>query len=112
MIDADYTTLLRQAHMTAHDYMLHAVADIDERLGKGYAKEHPELIAAYMWTAAADFGRASIAKELGEAIYNLAETLGRGVADRAELLNDTIEVAGDTVGKAIDGISEDLRRRG
>ena len=111
MIDADYTTLLRQAYMTAHDYMLHAVADIDERLGKGYAKEHPELIAAYMWTAAADFGCASIAKEFGEAISNLAETLGRGVADRAELLNDTIET-GDTVGKAIDGISEDLRRRG
>ena len=34
--------------MTAHDYLLHAVADIDEMLGRGYARQHPELIAAYM----------------------------------------------------------------
>ena len=38
--------------------MLNAIADIDERLGKGYAKQHPELIAAYMHTAAIDFATA------------------------------------------------------
>jgi len=41
MIEADYDTLLRQATMTAHDYLLHAIADIDKVLGKGYAKDHP-----------------------------------------------------------------------
>jgi hypothetical protein len=50
MIEADYDTLLRQATMTAHDYLLHAIADIDKVLGKGYAKDPPELIAAYMQT--------------------------------------------------------------
>jgi len=47
--------LMRQASMTAHDYMQKAISDIDNLLGEGYAKEHPELIAAYMQTAALDF---------------------------------------------------------
>jgi hypothetical protein len=72
MIEADYDTLLRQATMTAHDYMLHAVADIDKLLGKGYAKDHPELIAAYMQTAARDFGAGCLAKEISEAAGDLA----------------------------------------
>jgi hypothetical protein len=36
---------MRQACMTAHDY-LNAVSDIDKLLGDGYARQHPELIAA------------------------------------------------------------------
>ena len=43
---------MRQAYFTAHDYLMHAIHDIDEQLGKGYAKQHPELIVAYMQTAA------------------------------------------------------------
>jgi hypothetical protein len=53
MPDAD--TLMRQAHMTAHDYMLHARADIDSIFGDGYAEAHPELVGAYMQTAVRDF---------------------------------------------------------
>jgi hypothetical protein len=53
MTDAD--TLMRQAHMTAHDYMLNARVDIDSIFGAGYAKAHPELVAAYMQTAVRDF---------------------------------------------------------
>jgi len=59
-IEVGSETLFRQAPMTAHDYMLKA-SDIDELLGKGYAKQHPELIAAYMQTAATDFGTAIVA---------------------------------------------------
>jgi len=65
---ASYTILMRQAQMTAHTYMLSAISDIDERLGEGYAKAHPELIGAYMLTAAIDMGAATIVKEIGEAI--------------------------------------------
>ena len=75
-IPIDATALMRQATMTAHDNMLHARHDIDEQLGEGYAREHPELIAAYMQTAAIDFATAIIAKEIGEAIEGLSETLG------------------------------------
>jgi hypothetical protein len=70
-ITASNETLLRQAPMTAHDYLMHAIHDIDELLGKGYAKAHPELMGAYMQTAAMDLGAAVIARALdgvGEAI--------------------------------------------
>lgn len=63
-ITAGTETLFRQAPMTAHDYMLKAIHDIDELLGKGYAKQHSELIAAYMQTAAIDFGAAIIARAI------------------------------------------------
>jgi hypothetical protein len=52
-ISAGNDTLMRQAQGTAHTYMLAAVEDIDEVLGKGYARQHPELIVGYTQTAAA-----------------------------------------------------------
>jgi hypothetical protein len=55
--------------------MRNAVRAIDELLGKGYAKDHPELIAAYMETAAKDFGDVCLAKEIGEAVGDPAEAI-------------------------------------
>jgi hypothetical protein len=46
---------MRQAPMTAHTYLLQAVRDIDAVLGKGFAREHPELIGQYMITASIDY---------------------------------------------------------
>jgi hypothetical protein len=60
--------------MTAHDYLLHAVADIDEMLGRGYARQHPELIAAYMQTAAIDFGAAVIARAIQRSAFAADDT--------------------------------------
>jgi hypothetical protein len=75
MITADATTLMRQAHYTAKLYMQEAITDIDELLGKGYAKAHPELIAAYMQTAARDLHTAISAQALEGAIDGLAQAL-------------------------------------
>ncbi len=47
--------LMRQARDTAETYFNQAVRIIDEKFGEGYAKEHPELIAGFMKTAAKDF---------------------------------------------------------
>jgi hypothetical protein len=77
-IAASNETLFRQAPMTAHDYMLKAIGDIDELLGKGYAKQHPELIAAYMQTAAIDLSGSIIAR----AIEGVERALGQ-IADAA-----------------------------
>lgn len=63
-VEAGNSTLLRQAPMTAHTYLTCAIHDIDEVLGKGYAKAHPELIAAYMQTSAIDLAGAVIARAL------------------------------------------------
>ena len=63
-IQADNDTLLKQAIMTASEYFAKAVRDIDEMFGEGYAKEHPELIGAYMHTAAIDLATAVIARAI------------------------------------------------
>jgi hypothetical protein len=63
-ITADSYTLMQQASMTAHDYLLAAVRDIDAILGDGYAAKHPELIGAFMQTAALDFAAGIIGKTI------------------------------------------------
>lgn len=46
---------VRQAIMTAAHYMTHGSDALDQEFGSGYAKAHPELLAAFMRTCAADF---------------------------------------------------------
>lgn len=46
---------LKHAGMTADQYLAQAIKSIDERLGKGYAAKHPELIGQHMLTQAQDF---------------------------------------------------------
>ena len=58
-IDASAETLMRQAGYTAEEYMRAAIKSIDEMLGAGYAKNNPELISAFMQTAALDYKAAS-----------------------------------------------------
>lgn len=67
MITADATTLMRQAPMTAQTYLIEAVRCIDTEFGCGYAKEHPELVAAFMQASASDFNFATLAKAICEA---------------------------------------------
>jgi hypothetical protein len=64
-VEAGNNTLLRQAPMTAKTYMECAVIDIDRVFGKGYAAKHPELVGAYMQTAAIDMAGGVIARALG-----------------------------------------------
>lgn len=71
---ADNETLFRQAPSTAQDYMMNAVKDIDAYFGKGFAKAHPELIAAYMQTAAIDMSGAVIARAI-ETLASAVELL-------------------------------------
>jgi hypothetical protein len=91
-ITADFTTLLRQASMTANEYLRNAITDIDDRLGKGYAKADPELIAAYMQTAALDMAAATIAKCIGSAIEDAGSSLDNlGDALTTALTKDGVE---------------------
>jgi hypothetical protein len=64
MITADSETLMRQASMTAHEYLDQAIERIDRALGEGFAKKPPELIGAFMQASAVDLGSAIIAKTL------------------------------------------------
>jgi hypothetical protein len=73
MITADATTLMRQAPMTAEVYMLEAVKCINERFGMGYAKDHPDLVAAFMYVAGNDFNAAIQAQAISEAAQAISE---------------------------------------
>ena len=59
---------MRQAMMTAHDYMRNAKHDIDEIFGPDTAIENPELVAAYMNAAAIDY--------LAYTVLRIAENMG------------------------------------
>lgn len=46
---------MEQAGWTADTYLGAAIKYIDKRFGKGYAKKNPQLVGAFMQTAAIDF---------------------------------------------------------
>lgn len=74
MRDAEY--FMKQAAMTAHDYMLHAKEDIDKIFGEGFAAKNPSLVAAYMQTAALDFATMFGLQNVSESLDGIAERLG------------------------------------
>lgn len=87
-LDADHilasnSTLMRQAQMTACTYMEQAVVDIDEIFGKGYAKQHPDLIAAYMQVSAIDCGTGVIARAI-EHIEGELTGIAQAISELAE----------------------------
>jgi hypothetical protein len=86
-LTTDDYTLMQQAMITTNRTMQRAVHNIDETFGDGYAQQHPELIGAYMKTAAIDLGTAFIA---------------RAIEDTAG------EIAG--VAKALEGIAGEIGR--
>lgn len=88
-ISAD--TMLRQAKMTAHDYMLAAKTDIDEIWGDGYAAQHPELVAAYMQTAAMDFGAGIIAQQIRAGLEEIATQISDQLSKAASEISDAID---------------------
>ncbi|MBH3378359.1 hypothetical protein [Pseudomonas asiatica] len=75
MITADYGTLLSQAGRTAEKYMDDAIDAIDKAFGEGYAKKHPDLVGAFMQTAAADFSAACVAIAIQEHAGRLSEQI-------------------------------------
>jgi hypothetical protein len=54
-ITANAETLMRQASMTATEYMIEAVKEIDNLFGDGFAKKNPRLVGDFMKVASKDF---------------------------------------------------------
>jgi hypothetical protein len=71
IIDASY--MLRQAPLTADQYMTNGKDRIDALFGDGYAAKHPELLAAFMRTAAQDFHTVM----MKAALQDIRDALGR-----------------------------------
>jgi len=74
-IGKDFSGLMDDAALTAHSFLSRAIRAIDEDLGEGYAKEHPELIGAFMMTASIEDAATIIAKVLGEAIESVGNAI-------------------------------------
>jgi hypothetical protein len=69
----DAMDTMRQAGSTADAYLKDGIECIDARLGKGFAKDHPELLAAFMRTAAMDFATMWVTEQVIAAIRDAAE---------------------------------------
>lgn len=66
---------MHQASVTASNYMRQAVASIDEQFGDGYAKAHPELVAAVVQAASRDFLAVVLHDHVVSALYAVADYL-------------------------------------
>lgn len=90
--DLSEKMLMEQARLTAQSYMLNACIDINNIFedDENYAKEHPELVAAYMQVAAADFNTAMRVKYGfgGDTLDDIATALSEiatAIGDSGEL---------------------------
>ena len=77
MNDVTADTLMRQAPTTVDFYLKEAIASIDDRLGEGSAKKHPELLAAFIKASAMDFSYALISLQLENKLEEIAEAIAR-----------------------------------
>ena len=67
--------LMRQAPDTIDFYLRKGIDHIDNHLGEGYAKEHPELLAGFIQACATELHTAIQAREISDAIIAVAEQL-------------------------------------
>jgi hypothetical protein len=77
--------ILEQAKMTAHDYLLAGMTDIDKLFGAGAARSHPELVTAYARIAAIDAGATSITQQVRAGLDTVADAV---LACREDLRSD------------------------
>lgn len=81
-ISATFEQLSDQASRVVNSCLYDAQEGIDRVFGKGYAKEHPELVAAYIQAAGNHFNIASALKVL--------EGLVEGFTSRSYSFNDEV----------------------
>lgn len=67
-IEATWIKLMEDSFSEANFYFENAITQIDNKFGEGYAKDHPELISAFMSAAT----RANQGVVIGKCIQDLA----------------------------------------
>tara|TARA_R110000803_G_scaffold21371_7_gene53910 strand:- start:599 stop:862 length:264 start_codon:yes stop_codon:yes gene_type:complete len=78
LISDDITAndMMLQTPDTVHFYLRGAIERIDDSLGEGYAKEHPELLAGFIQACATELHTAIETKEISDALVEIAKELG------------------------------------
>lgn len=87
-VTASMETLFVNAPATAARYFKEAIAHIDQAFGKGYAKEHPELVAGFMQTCAKDFHTLVLTQAIQESVATLRDEL-HGVWEELARMEDS-----------------------
>lgn len=75
------------ASKTAHTYLAKAINSVNELMGDGAAKQHPQLVIAVMEAASRDY---------------LAATLGQRIAPALDEVASAIRDAGDAIRAGLD----------
>lgn len=75
MINAE--TLSKHGLYSALDLYREAVREIDSMMGKGYSKEHPELIGQILMAANIDYAGSIIADRLSDALTYIGDCIER-----------------------------------
>lgn len=74
-IEASFETLFTQAQESASSYLQYAKTEIDRVFGDGHAKNHPELVAAFMKCASNEFCSGSTSKVMQSALKGIGYSL-------------------------------------
>lgn len=82
-----YGHLMKKASETARDYLIHAIADVDDLLGGGAAKKHPELVAALVQAAATDYVAAMLSHRVVPELAVIAQAID-GLQESIDQLGD------------------------
>ncbi len=88
---------MRQAPMTANEYMVKCVEDIDNMFGEGYAKKNPELLGQMVIASSNDF----LAMTLEEGFEKLTPEFPTDISIGKPLLDiaKSIEYLAESLGK-------------
>lgn len=78
--------LMNQAPWTVDEYLRGAVKYIDKTFGEGYAKNHPELVSAFILACVKDFS----ATMMANGIDDLSLTLSVGFDKISEAIRNDV----------------------
>ena len=98
MLDAE--TIMKQAGMTAHDWMLEAARFVEDRFANYPPEARATLIAAYTKAAAGD--------EIAMSLRGLAEA-AEPLADAIDGLRDSLRSDHPLQGETLDGVRDALQ---
>ena len=91
----DSHELMNQAPSTINSYLLEGIGFIDRAFAtEGYAKNHPELLGAFITACSSDCNASIIAKEIGNAIHELCnsvDSLPGGNDDSLDKIADALQ---------------------
>jgi len=79
---------MSQASINALEYMGDSIKYIDRLFGEGYAKQHPELVGAFIQTCALDY------------LSNRLETQLESLEDNVGVLASALSEIGEAIGKS------------